>query len=569
MYRGIMLIVCFSCILMSNNDHSATPQPPLQGFIEQHADILDSDQLDHDVGCDTILEPPNKIVVNTTYHPTVHVINYGTNDETFVLFFTINNTGGSPVYAETDTIFLSQGSDTNVIFSDWYVGFTSEYLYACSSYTALPTDENTANDTTVKIDTVSGIGWSKLDPPAVPHPSSGHSCAATDDSTYWMMNIHPAGQYISDCDLYNINTNTWTTSATVNPFGSGSYGTANAVNGKIYCIGGTVSWPTPLNRVHIYDPVNDLWTQGADAPTGLLDHAAGVYIDRYIITFGNGNWAMTPTNEVYVYDTETDTWATGTSFPGTARGAAAFAVLDWSYEKYVVGACGYKQDGTHGNDYIVGVIDPGNPSQITWGSWQTIPGMTTGRYRVPYAQDGFWLWLINGQNGPYSDVWTYDPASDWWFDWECPKPTPIANVAPLALIFRPNYWQIFVPSGYNNGSYVTNHERFSVLWPGIEEEQPVKINPIAVRLVPSMNPSKGDVAITFSHSNSIIVSLLIFDGSGRVVRTIVDNRILPPGTKTVYWNGRDDDGRSVPSGVYFLRLRAGDQVATKKLVYLR
>jgi hypothetical protein len=41
------------------------------------------------------------------------------------------------------------------------------------------------------------------------------------------------------------------------------------------------------------------------------------------------------------------------------------------------------------------------------------------------------------------------------------------------------------------------------------------------------------------------------------------------GRQALTWNGRDRDGRLLPAGVYFYRLRAGAQVATKKLILVR
>jgi hypothetical protein len=41
------------------------------------------------------------------------------------------------------------------------------------------------------------------------------------------------------------------------------------------------------------------------------------------------------------------------------------------------------------------------------------------------------------------------------------------------------------------------------------------------------------------------------------------------GRQELTWNGRDANGRLLPAGVYFYRLRAGTQVATKKLILVR
>jgi hypothetical protein len=64
------------------------------------------------------------------------------------------------------------------------------------------------------------------------------------------------------------------------------------------------------------------------------------------------------------------------------------------------------------------------------------------------------------------------------------------------------------------------------------------------------------------------VRLTIFDARGRRVRALVD-RSLEPGTYSERWDGRDDHGRSLASGVYFYRLDTADARATRKMVLLR
>ena len=45
--------------------------------------------------------------------------------------------------------------------------------------------------------------------------------------------------------------------------------------------------------------------------------------------------------------------------------------------------------------------------------------------------------------------------------------------------------------------------------------------------------------------------------------------MLPAGTHTVDWRGEDDRGRSLPSGVYMLRLEAGGLTAASRVTLLR
>jgi flagellar hook assembly protein FlgD len=50
-----------------------------------------------------------------------------------------------------------------------------------------------------------------------------------------------------------------------------------------------------------------------------------------------------------------------------------------------------------------------------------------------------------------------------------------------------------------------------------------------------------------------VIEIGVFDLSGRLVRNLVSGPV-PAGQHEVIWNGRDDWGRSLPNGLYFVRL---------------
>ena len=64
------------------------------------------------------------------------------------------------------------------------------------------------------------------------------------------------------------------------------------------------------------------------------------------------------------------------------------------------------------------------------------------------------------------------------------------------------------------------------------------------------------------------VRVAVYDISGRVVRMLVDDP-RPAGRFTVVWDGRDERGGAVASGVYFYEVVIGDFRQAKKLVVLR
>jgi hypothetical protein len=82
------------------------------------------------------------------------------------------------------------------------------------------------------------------------------------------------------------------------------------------------------------------------------------------------------------------------------------------------------------------------------------------------------------------------------------------------------------------------------------------------------NPFNPWTRITFSVSVPGEVSLLIHQIAGGLVRKLVDVW-REPGVYSEVWDGKADDGRALPSGVYLYRLKAGDFVAARKMVLLR
>ncbi len=82
------------------------------------------------------------------------------------------------------------------------------------------------------------------------------------------------------------------------------------------------------------------------------------------------------------------------------------------------------------------------------------------------------------------------------------------------------------------------------------------------------NPFNPSTSIVFGLSSPALVTLSIYDVSGRLVRTLVDGP-RGAGVHKEIWDGRDTGGRAVASGVYFSRLRAGSFTDTKKLVLAR
>ncbi|UCF04174.1 MAG: T9SS type A sorting domain-containing protein, partial [bacterium] len=82
------------------------------------------------------------------------------------------------------------------------------------------------------------------------------------------------------------------------------------------------------------------------------------------------------------------------------------------------------------------------------------------------------------------------------------------------------------------------------------------------------NPFNPATTILFGLKEPAVVSLRVYDVSGRLVRTLVSGE-RAAGVYKEKWNGLDNKGRAVTSGIYFYRLHAGTFLKTKKMVLSR
>jgi len=83
------------------------------------------------------------------------------------------------------------------------------------------------------------------------------------------------------------------------------------------------------------------------------------------------------------------------------------------------------------------------------------------------------------------------------------------------------------------------------------------------------NPSYNRSIIRYSLPEKEQISLLIYDISGRIVRTLINGASQGFGVYTVVWDGCDENGMRLPSGIYFYQLKTMHSSITKNMVFLR
>ena len=144
--------------------------------------------------------------------------------------------------------------------------------------------------------------------------------------------------------------------------------------------------------------------------------------------------------------------------------------------------------------------------------------------------------------------------------------TALENLSAEELKAQDNYW-----SGADSASIAGQIEG-AVAWvPFLTEEGVSKAValPTDFALHPAYpNPFNAEVALSFDLPQAAVVALVLYDALGRPVRHLVEGP-LAAGRYRFVWDGRDQDGRAVASGIYFYRLVADSFVAMGRLALVR
>ncbi len=122
-------------------------------------------------------------------------------------------------------------------------------------------------------------------------------------------------------------------------------------------------------------------------------------------------------------------------------------------------------------------------------------------------------------------------------------------------------WDTFRNSLLNTGLYETS----SV---AISEEPQVFTTDAANLFQNSPNPFSRSSVIRYQVQGTENVTLQVYDISGKLVRTLVDE-VQCSGNHSVIWDGRTSSNVEVPPGVYLYRLETGSSVSTREMILIR
>lgn len=145
----------------------------------------------------------------------------------------------------------------------------------------------------------------------------------------------------------------------------------------------------------------------------------------------------------------------------------------------------------------------------------------------------------------------------------------VINTVTSLLFIDPNVpagtYTYYITALYGDYESVPSNE--------VEVEVPVGNDPNLLPTVTKLggnypNPFNPTTLINFSVAEHGHVSIEVYNIKGEKVSTLRNNE-MDAGNYSVTWNGIDDNGRSVSSGVYFYKMKAGKYGETKKMILMK
>ncbi|MFZ5518279.1 MAG: T9SS type A sorting domain-containing protein [Candidatus Zhuqueibacterota bacterium] len=237
-------------------------------------------------------------------------------------------------------------------------------------------------------------------------------------------------------------------------------------------------------------------------------------------------------------------------------------------------------DGDKTNDAINSMCQP---DELNWTMGAGNQGALLNVFYIPPLGDNIRIYYHEATDGSTGDLsaLAFDTGDDSSFaDSGFSLDSNIENYVTDSTTFNFIYYNYFLPANFSPDaasllceqlkSPVDFHARTQTKF---TQSALATLNdgrmPVSNQLDQNYpNPFNAATLISFSIMKHSHVILNIFDSVGRLVATLV-NAELAAGSYQYHWAGRDQQGRSVPSGIYFYQMSTDSFSATKKLIIIQ
>ncbi|MCK4544297.1 T9SS type A sorting domain-containing protein [candidate division WOR-3 bacterium] len=527
--------------------------------------------LTNDIALESIDEPATATVPpGVPFTPTVTIENVGGSPEVgFWTYYKIADGVGADVYFDSilvdvpDTLFPD--STRQLVMPSSFTPPVDNYT--ATAYTALIGDGNTSNDTMDMAFAATFMGWNNEDVTGTTPVQWAQSC--TGGGKLWVIGGLDATKGLSSVvQCYEPGVG-WTTLTSI-PVGSWG-GACAYINDKIYVIGGLDAGFTAVNRTAIYDVLTDTWSTGT-APPDARGGVGGAVVDSKIYIVGGSTSSSFPTDcPNYEYDPSADTtggipWATKTACPRAGSGLIIGApFMPTNGSPYVFVGGDYRGSAASYGYYA---YDPAADSWVTLAQ----PPSDVGGMCPAMNHDGTNLYLFGGDppgswGAPYSDkIYYWDIGTDTWIN--CNAPMSSAYEPSASGIIDEKIYSFGGTTGSGPMAPPPFEWTYTATYTGIATNMKDKVSDNTIILCNLPNPLRNETTIRYEVSTEGRVNLSVYALTGQLVKTIV-NENKKIGVYNTSWNGIDNSGRKVVSGVYIYKLTNGSRSVSNKMTIIR
>jgi len=399
--------------------------------------------------------------------------------------------------------------------------------------------------------------WETL--PNMPRERFGHCSVVYKDKVWLIGGKDQSGNSISTVDCYDFKQGKW--QPDVSELLHARYNAAAVVyDDKIYVIGGYNNRQI-LNLVEYYDANDKKWKDFTPLKHPREGASAVVFNDKLYVIGGRSSKGVFQKilDDVEFWDGSAQAWQESTNWRlQHARTLMQSVVVDSFI--YTIG--GRFIDGQL--DFVERVGTGGEPRLLT--------SLKDPRYYFSAVRINKLIYVLGGiRFGDFdslaNDIEYYATEYDWWYTLNIPMLTPRAGLS--AVSYENN---IYVFGGMDaNLNVLTNTEVLIDVPTDIgtavsaDNEQKNSTHPNEHRILTNYpNPFNTATTISFELAkDDNQIQLIIFNLMGKKIRTFQLSSFTP-GVHQIQWDGRDDYGRIVQSGIYLAQLRS-DRVYGKVL----
>ena len=144
----------------------------------------------------------------------------------------------------------------------------------------------------------------------------------------------------------------------------------------------------------------------------------------------------------------------------------------------------------------------------------------------------------------------------------------LMNLANLGITGEGHYAGGGTSKAARNDVYISSYALMALAPRGSVGVEPGIATTAGLALASEPNPFTSSTMVQLTVPTASHVRLAILDAAGRRVRTLRDQD-LSAGRYAVAWDGRDDSGAPLPSGIYFQVAQAGDRTVVRRAVRVR